>query len=117
VFPLRIAAGRVAKVSFGAQVQAGVARGSIIPRFADLSVSVTRRGSGGILGGGGVIGGVARGIASFVANRWEVRGNNPDNPTKSPKSGRIRYTFRSDQALPAFLWGSMRGGLLQVVKK
>jgi hypothetical protein len=117
VFPLRIANGRVAKVSFGAQVLAGVARGSITPRFADLSVSVTRRGSGGILGGGGVLGGVARGIASFVANRWEVRDKNPDNPTKSPKSGRIRYTFRSDQALPAFLWGSLREGLLQVVKQ
>jgi hypothetical protein len=64
-----------------------------------------------------VLGGAARGIASFVANRWQVRGNNPDNPTKLPLNGRIRHTFRSDQTLPGFLWASVRGGLLQVVRQ
>ena len=115
--PMRITDGRVAGISFGAVVQGGYARGSLTPRFTSLSVSVTRRGSEGILGGGGVLGSVARGIASFVANTWEVRGNNPDNPTNPPLSGKIRYTFRSDQTLPAFLWGGLRGGLLRVVRQ
>jgi hypothetical protein len=117
VLPLRIADGQVAGVSFSAAVNAGVARGRITPRYTDLSVEVMRRGSGGILGGGGVLGGAARGIASFVANQWKVRGNNPDNPTKPPRSGRIRHAFRPDQTLPAFLWASVRDGLLQVVRQ
>jgi hypothetical protein len=117
VLPLRIAAGRVAGIGFSADVSAGIARGIVTPRYTDLSISVTRRGSGGILGGGGVLGGAARGIASFVANRWQVRGSNPDNPTKLPLNGRIRHTFRSDQTLPGFLWASVRGGLLQVVRQ
>jgi len=116
VYPLRIADGRVTGISFGAGVSAGVARGRITPRFTDLSVSVMRRGSGGILGGGGIVGGAARGIASMVAN-WQVRGNNPGSPPKPPLSGRIHYAFRSDQTLPAFLWASVAGGLLQVVKQ
>jgi hypothetical protein len=117
VLPLRITDGRVAGVSFSAAVNAGVARGRITPRYSDLSLSVMRRGSEGILGRGGVFGDAARGIASFVANQWKVRGNNPDNPTKPPRSGRIRRAFRSDQTLPAFLWASVRDGLLQVVRQ
>ena len=116
VYPLRIADGRVTGVSFRAGVSAGIARGWITPRFTDLSVSVMRRGSAGILGRGGIFGGAARGIASMMANR-QVRGNNPGHPTRPPLSGRIRYVFRSDQTLPAFLWGGVAGGLLQVVRQ
>jgi hypothetical protein len=116
VYPLRIADGRVTGITFRVGVNAGVARGWITPRFTDLSVSVMRRGSGGILGGGGIIGGAARGIASMMAN-WQVRGNNPGHPTRPPLSGRIRYAFRSDQTLPAFLWAGVASGLLQVVRQ
>jgi len=116
VYPLRIADGRVTGIRFRAGVSAGVARGWITPRFTDLSVSVMRRGSSGILGRGGIFGGAARGIASMMAN-WQVRGNNPGNPTKPPFSGSIHSTFRSDQTLPAFLWAGVAGGLLQVVRQ
>ena len=116
-FPLRIANGRVVGISFRATVANGVARGTITPRYHDLSVAVTRAGSGGILGSGGVLGGAARGIASFVGNLTEVRANNPDDPEKAPRSGTIRHTFTSDETLPAFLWGSVRDGLLAVVRK
>lgn len=116
VLPLRISDGKLTGITFNAAVSAGVARGAITPRFTDLSVSVMRRGSGGILGGGGIVGGVARGIVSFMANQWMVRDNNPDNPTKPPLSGTIHHVFRSGEALPAFLWASMRGGLMKVVK-
>jgi hypothetical protein len=116
VSPLRIADGRVVGITFNAAVRHGVARGWVTPRFNDLSVSVMRRGSGGILGDRGIVGGAARGIASMMAN-WEVRGNNPDHPSKPPLSGRIRHAFRSDETLPAFLWAGVWGGLLLVVKQ
>ena len=116
-FPLRIANGQVVGISFRATVANGVARGTITPRYHDLSVAVTRAGSDGILGSGGILGGAARGIASFVGNLTEVRANNPDDPGTAPRSGTIRHTFTSDETLPAFLWASVRDGLLAVVRK
>ena len=48
----------------------------------------------------------------MMAN-WQVRGNNPGNPTKPPLSGSIHHTFQADQTLPAFLWAGVAGGLLR----
>jgi len=115
--PLRLTNGRVVGISFHATVTGGVARGSVTPRYNDLSVAVTQRGSTGIMGLGGIIGGAARGIASFVGNRMKLRANNPDNTTAAPRSGIIRHTFTSDETLPAFLWASVRDGLMAVVRK
>jgi hypothetical protein len=115
--PLRLTNGRVVGISFQAMVTNGVARGSVTPRYNDLSVAVTRRGSTGIMGGGGMLSGAARGIASFVGNWMKVRANNPDAADTAPRSGTIRHTFTSDETLPAFLWVSVRDGLLAVVKK
>jgi hypothetical protein len=116
-FPLRLAKGHVVGISFNATVVDGVARGTITPRYNDLSVAVTRRGSGGILGDGGILGGAARGIASFVGNWMKVRANNPDDAEAALRSGTIHHTFTSHETLPAFLWASIRDGLLAVVKK
>jgi hypothetical protein len=115
--PLRLTNGRVVGISFHATVTDGVARGSVTPRYNDLSVAVTQRGSTGIMGLGGIIGGAARGIASFVGNRMKVRANNPDNTAAAPRSGTIRRTFTSDETLPGFLWAGVRDGLLAVVRK
>jgi hypothetical protein len=114
---LRISNGQVAGIAFNVAVKHGVASGTITPRFNDLAVSITRHGSGGILGGGGIVGGAARGIATFAANLVVVRGNNPDNPADAPRSGTIHHTFTPDETLIAFIWSTLRGGLLSVVKK
>ncbi|HTD71142.1 MAG TPA: hypothetical protein VK647_11885 [Gemmatimonadales bacterium] len=116
VFPLRIAKGRVVGISFSATVANGVSRGTITPRYNDLSVSVTRSGSEGILGGGGIVGVAARGIASFMGNLMKVHANNPDDAKTTPRIGTISHTLTSDETLPAFLWASVRGGLLAVVR-
>ncbi|HEX9705741.1 MAG TPA: hypothetical protein VGA20_10885 [Gemmatimonadales bacterium] len=115
-FPLRIAKGRVVGISFSATVANGVARGTITPRYNDLSLAVTRSGSMGILGGGGIFSDAARGIASFFGNWTMVRANNPNHAGTTPRSGTIHHTFTSDETLPAFLWAGVRDGLLAVVK-
>jgi hypothetical protein len=115
--PLRLTKGRVVGISFHATVTGGVARGSVTPRYNDLSVAVTRRGSTGIMGNGGILGGAARGIASLVGNWTMVRANNPNDVGATPRIGTIRHTFTSDETLPAFLWASVRDGLLAVVRK
>jgi hypothetical protein len=114
---LKIENGQVAGVAFDVDVRHGVASGTITPRFNDLSIRVTQHGSGGILGDRGILGGAARGIVSFAAKLLTVRANNPDRPTDAPHIGRIQHTFTPDETLIAFLWSSIRDGLLSVVKK
>ena len=114
---LQVENGQVATSTFSVTVNHGVASGTITPRFNDLSVSITQKGSTGILGNGGILGGVARGIASFAANKLVMRANNPDNATSEPRSGTISHTFKSSETLIAFLWVSLRDGLLAVIKK
>jgi hypothetical protein len=114
---LMITDGQVAGITFDVEVRQGVASGTITPRFNDLSVRVTQHGSGGILGDHGILGGAARGIVSFAANLAVVRSNNPDHPAEAPRIGRIQHTFTPDETLLAFLWSSLRDGLISVVKK
>lgn len=113
---LQIENRQVAGVSFSVAVRNGVAIGTITPRFNDLSVSVTRSGSEGILGGGGILGGAARRIASFAA-KLMLRANNPDSPANAPRIGTIGHAFTPDETLIAFLWSSVRDGLLLVVRR
>ena len=115
--PLRLTNGQVVGIAFDATVTAGIAQGVVMPRYHDLAVAVTRRGSGGILGGGGIFSGAARGIASFVGNWMKVRANNPEDAAQEPRSGPIYHTFSSNETLPAFLWASVRDGLMAVVKR
>jgi len=112
----RITHGQVEGASINATVHQGVARGSLSPRYTDLSVEVTGHGSGGILGTGGIIGGAARGLASLVA-RSELNGDNPRAPGKAPRSGAIHHVFTPSETLPGFLWVSVREGLLAVLKR
>ena len=113
----RIEKGRILGIGFEASVSRGVARGTVTPRYKDLSIKVTGRGATGILGTGGVIGDAARGIATAVGNLTELRGDNPADGETEPRRGPIDHTFTPDQTLPTFLWKSLRGGLLAVVQQ
>jgi hypothetical protein len=115
--PWRIDKGRVESITFTARVTNGVAHGTVVPRYKDLAVEVTGKGATGIVGTGGVVGDVARGVATFVGNETQIRSDNPDNGATTPRAGTIDHAFTPDQTLPAFLWQSLRGGLLAVVKK
>ncbi|MBI4503765.1 MAG: hypothetical protein HY700_21710 [Gemmatimonadetes bacterium] len=113
---LQIERGRVAEIAFDVVVKNGRARGTVTPRFNDLSVSVTRSGSKGILGGGGIPGGAARRIASFAAGGM-LRANNPEGVARAPRIGTIGHLFTPDETLIAFLWSGVRDGLLLVVER
>lgn len=115
--PLRLEKGRVESITFTAQVTNGVAQGTVVPRYKDLAVEVTGRGARGIVGTGGVVGDVAQGVATFVANQTEIRSDNPEGGQTAPRTGTIDHAFTPDQTLPAFLWKGLRGGLWAVVRK
>lgn len=113
---LRVQRGRVIGVGLEVVVRGGVALGTVTPRYTDLSLSVTRSGSAGILGSGGILGGAARGVASFAAG-LAVRADNPERSAGQPSSGVIAHAFRSDETLIQFVWIGLRDGLLRVVRK
>ena len=117
LFPWRITKGQIEQVKFAAIVKNGVANGTVIPLYSDLTVEVTGKGATGILGTGGVVGSAARGIASIAANLMKVNTNNPDNAKKAPMIGRIHHVFNHRENLPVFLWKSVRDALLPVVRK
>ena len=116
-FALRLDKGRVVGIDFAASVANGLAQGAIVPRYKDLSIEVTGSGAKGILGTGGVVGEAARDIASFVGNETKLRADNPDDGQTTPRRGPIDHTFAPSETLPAFLWISLRGGLMAVVRK
>jgi hypothetical protein len=115
--PLRLDKGRIENVTFSATVTNGVAHGTVVPQYKNLAVDVTGEGSKGILSTGGVIGDAARGVATFMGNKTELRSDNPEDGDTAPRTGTINHTFTPDQTLPAFLWKSLRSGLLPVVRK
>ena len=55
--------------------------------------------------------------ASLVANWGKMEGSNPRRPGERPRSGPISHAFAPSETLPAFLWVSLREGLLVVISK
>jgi hypothetical protein len=113
---VRITSGQVAGIDFGFTVRNGVAVGTVTPRYTNLALSITRSGSTGILGGGGIFSGAARFLATLAAG-FKVRADNPSGPGSAPRVGTIRHTFAPQETLIQFLWYSLRDGLLSVVKR
>jgi hypothetical protein len=116
-FPLRITNGQVASIAFRATVTNGSARGTITPIYDNLALAVTRTGSTGILGRGGFFGGAARKIASLAGNWKMVYARNPEEKGRDPRVAAIRHTFTTNETLPAFIWTSLREGLLTILKR
>lgn len=114
--PLQFTKGRIQQVTFDARVTNGAAQGFITPRYTDLTIQVTGRGAGGVLGTGGVIGDAARSIATAVGAA-ELHAANPERGERLPRRGEINRVFSSTETLPAFVWGCIRTGLLTAVRK
>jgi hypothetical protein len=114
--PFRIADGQVTGIDFAGTVSHGISRGSITPRYHDLSIAVTDEAKG-VLGRPGFFGKVARKVVSFAGNFQKVNGWNPDEVGRTPRVGAIRHTFTTNETLPAFLWTGLREGLLDVIRR
>ena len=115
VTPARIKAGRIDGVVFEYTVRNDVARGVVVPRYSNLAADLTGTGSGGLLGSRNPIGGLLRATAE-AAQGLKVRQNNPEEPDRPPRVGRVNYTFRGE-SLPSWFWNVLKQGLLSVVMK
>lgn len=116
-FAWKIAKGQIGEIKFAAAVKHGVAAGTATPLYTDLSVDVTRRGSKGIMATGGIVGHTMRNIASLAANATKVKDNNPEHHKDPPRIGAIYHVFNGQETLPAYLWASLRDGLMSVILK
>ncbi|PYP19793.1 MAG: hypothetical protein DMD54_01940 [Gemmatimonadetes bacterium] len=115
VTPARIKSGRIDGVVFEYTVRNDVARGVVVPRYSNLAADLTGTGSGGILGSRNPIGGLLRATAE-AAQGLKVRQNNPEEPDRPPRIGRVNHTFRGE-SLPSWFWNVLKQGLLSVVLK
>ena len=115
VTPARIKNGRIDGVTFEYTVRNDVARGVVVPRYTDLAADITGTGAGGLLGGKNPIGGLLRATAE-AAQGLKVRQNNPDEPDRPPRVGRVNYTF-GGESLPSWFWNVLKQGLLSVAMK
>jgi len=102
--------GSVEEIEFRHTVSAGLARTTLTPRYRDLSVDPTGE-------GGGVIGSVTRGVKEFLAQAFKVRSSNPGDPAKAPRVARTVRRYYPTSTWLQFVWFSLRGGLMEVVKE
>jgi hypothetical protein len=115
VTPARVKSGRLDGVVFEYTVRNDVARGVVVPRYTNLAADITGTGSGGLLGAKNPIGGLLRATAE-AAQGLKVRQNNPEEPDRPPRVGRVNHTF-GGESLPSWFWNVLKQGLLSVVMK
>ena len=115
VTPARVKSGRIDGVVFEYTVRNDVARGVVVPRYTDLAADITGTGAGGILGKRNPISGLLRAGAE-AAQGLKVRQNNPEEPDRAPRVGRVNHTF-GGESLPSWFWNVIKQGLLSVVMK
>ena len=115
VTPARVKSGRIDGVVFEYTVRNDVARGMVVPRYSNLAADLTGTGAGGLLGAKNPIGGLLRATAE-AAQGLKVRQNNPEEPDRPPRVGRVNHTF-GGESLPSWFWNVLKQGLLSVVMK
>jgi hypothetical protein len=105
--------GEIMQIHIASTVTGGHARGVIEPRWQGLHVEFP----GISRGNQGLFGAIKRGIAKFAANSFVVRSDNVDVPDKRALNGAITHRWKSSEALPEFIWLSVREPLLPLLKR
>jgi hypothetical protein len=116
IFPVLVTGGTVTRMTYDISVRDGVARGQATPVYDGLSISLTETGADGILGSGGVVGDVARGVAGFFARR-RFHESNPEGSDAPVRAGDVAYGARPTETLPSFLWYALRTGIIDAVQR
>jgi hypothetical protein len=110
---IRFTRGDLQEIRFDATVTKGRARGQITPRWTNLGIELpglSRKNTG-------ILGGLKRAAAKFVANAFMVRDDNTTGGKEPPRNGTINHAWRTSETLPQFLWNSLRGPLIPLMKK
>ncbi len=107
---VHFAHGDVLGVEFNATVTAGRAKGWVVPRYRDLAIGLEGK-------DGGAMAKAKRSIASFIANKFVLRRNNPEGGDKGPLvTAAIDRRRAPSEGLFSFLWFTLRDPIRKVVK-
>lgn len=101
---IRIKRGRVEGLQFSADVEKGVAEGTVHGRYHNLSVEMVNKETGDR--------GLRKRIRSFVLDDLILKSENPDD---DPRTGSIKHRHNEDHTFFKFLWHSLRSGLFSLL--
>ncbi len=111
VAPATFEKGEILRIEFEATTHDGDSRGTVRPRFQDLSVALPSVGRTGVLGG------VRRAIAKTFANAFVVRSDNFVQAGKDPpRDGAIAHGWTPSESLIQHLWHALRDALIDVAR-
>ena len=110
VMPLRVTSGAMQSVRFSVVVRNGRSTGQVVPVYSDFKVALEDK-KGNFLKKAGLS------VASFLANSFKIRGDNPGKPGEVPKVGRVNRPYAPTASLPQVLWYALREGLGKVLIK
>ena len=108
---MRFNNGTIDGIEFSAATRGGMSRGTVRPRWRDLSVELPGIARTGILQG------LRRAVAKFAANQFVVRGDNYAGMEKSePVDGVIGHRWTPRETLLQHLWNSLRDALMVTMR-
>ena len=106
-YQMKITSGTLSSVKFTVQVRNGRSTGTVVPVYDDFKVALQDK-KGSFFKKAGLS------IASFFANTFKVRDDNPDEEGERPLVGAINQPYDRSQALPGVFWFALREGLFSV---
>jgi hypothetical protein len=110
---MKLQSGDILGIRIVSTVANGRARGTIEPRWRGLHVEFP----GMARTDHGLFGGIKRGLAKFVANAFAVRDDNVTTPEKPALNAVIDHRWSPREALPGFIWLSLRDPLIPLLKR
>lgn len=105
-----ISSGHARWAEFEITVTSGRARGRVRADFSDLTVAVLDKSTGSEKGWDNR-------IASFLANRFKIRGTNSPGASAPMKEGRVAYRRKPGDTFLQVVWYALRSGVLDVIKR
>lgn len=110
VMPMRVTGGSLQAVRLSVVVRNGRSVGQVVPLYRDFKVALEDKKASFLKKAG-------LSMASFFANTFKVRSENPDKAGEKPRVGRIDYPYRPTASLPQVFWFALREGMAKVFVK
>jgi hypothetical protein len=105
---MRIKGGVLQAATFEINVASGRASGNVRAVYRDMIFAAINKHTGSEKG-------FSDGVASFIANTFELRGTNEPDRSGAMRIGKVEYTRKRDELFLEFTWLALRSGVGDVV--